>query len=75
MSSVDWLSQLLKMITVSGQLELRCAYGAPWRIALPQGAAHEIPYRVLLQGRAIFRNPQAQTTRELVGGDAVRAAG
>ena len=29
MSDVDWLSHLLQMITVTGQLEVRCAYGAP----------------------------------------------
>jgi AraC family transcriptional activator of mtrCDE len=29
MSEVDWLSHLLQIITVSGQLEVRCAYGAP----------------------------------------------
>ena len=71
MSKVDWLSQLLQMITVTGQLEVRCAYGAPWRIAWPQAAAHEIPYHVVLQGRAVIRNPKTDTTRELVGGDVV----
>jgi AraC family transcriptional activator of mtrCDE len=71
MSKVDWLSQLLRMITVTGQLEVRCAYGAPWRIAWPQAAAHEIPYHVVLQGRAIIKNPKTETTRELVGGDVV----
>lgn len=71
MSKVDWLSQLLRMITVTGQLEVRCAYGAPWRIAWPQAAAHEIPYHVVLQGRAIIENPRTEATRELVGGDIV----
>ena len=32
MSQVDWLSHLLQIITVTGQLEDRCAYGAPWRV-------------------------------------------
>jgi AraC family transcriptional activator of mtrCDE len=71
MSKVDWLSQLLKMITVTGQLEVRCAYGAPWRIAWPEAAAHEIPYHIVLQGRAIFKDPKSETSRELVGGDIV----
>jgi AraC family transcriptional activator of mtrCDE len=71
MSKVDWLSQLLRMIAVTGQLEVRCAYGAPWRIAWPQAAAHEIPYHVVLHGRAVIRNPKTETTRELVGGDIV----
>ncbi|WP_427308930.1 AraC family transcriptional regulator [Cupriavidus sp. H39] len=71
MSQVDWLSQLLQMITITGRLEVRCAYGAPWRVAWPQSAAHEIPYHVVLKGRAIIESPETQTTMELVGGDIV----
>lgn len=43
MPQVDWLSQLLKMITVTGRLEVRCNYGAPWRVAWAHAAPHEIP--------------------------------
>lgn len=71
MSEVDWLSQLLEMITVTGQLEVRCAYGAPWRVAWPQSAANEIPYHIVLEGRAIIKDPKTETARELVGGDIV----
>ncbi len=71
MSQVDWLSQLLQMITITGRLEVRCAYGAPWRVAWPQSAAHEIPYHVVLKGRAIIENPETETTMELVAGDIV----
>jgi AraC family transcriptional activator of mtrCDE len=71
MSQVDWLSQLLQMINVTGQLEVRCAYGAPWRVAWPQAAAHEIPYHVVLTGRAIIEDPDTHTARELVSGDIV----
>jgi AraC family transcriptional regulator, activator of mtrCDE len=71
MSQVDWLSHLLQMITITGQLEVRCAYGAPWRVAWPESAAHEIPYHVVLKGRAIIEEPQAKTAKELVGGDIV----
>jgi AraC family transcriptional activator of mtrCDE len=69
MSQVDWLSHLLQMITVTGQLEARSAYGAPWRVALAKSAAHEIPYHVVLKGRAIIEEPETGTARELVGGD------
>jgi AraC family transcriptional activator of mtrCDE len=69
MSQVDWLSHLLQMITVTGQLEARSAYGAPWRVALDKSAAHEIPYHVVLKGRAIIEEPETGTARELVGGD------
>jgi AraC family transcriptional activator of mtrCDE len=71
MSQVDWLSHLLQMITITGQLEVRCAYGAPWRVAWPWSAANEIPYHVVLKGRAIIEDPETRTTRELVGGDIV----
>jgi AraC family transcriptional activator of mtrCDE len=71
MSQVDWLSHLLQMITVTGQLEVRCTYGAPWRIAWPQSAAHEIPYHIVLKGRAIIEDPERGTATELVGGDIV----
>ena len=71
MSQVDWLSHLLQMITITGQLEVRCAYGAPWRVAWAESAAHEIPYHVVLKGRAIIEDPERETARELVGGDIV----
>lgn len=71
MSQVDWLSHLLKIITVTGQMEVRCAYGAPWRVAWDQSAAHEIPYHVVLKGRAVIEDPETGLTKELVGGDIV----
>ena len=71
MSQIDWLSQLLQMITVTGQLEVRCTYGAPWRVTWAQSAAHEIPYHVVLKGRAIIEDLERGTARELVGGDIV----
>jgi AraC family transcriptional regulator, activator of mtrCDE len=71
MSQVDWLSHLLQMITITGQLEVRCAYGAPWRVAWDQAAANEIPYHIVLRGRAIIEDLETKTTRQLVGGDIV----
>ena len=71
MTDVDWLSQLLQMITVTGQLEVRCVYGAPWRIERSQSALHEIPYHAVLKGRAIIENLESGATRELVAGDIV----
>jgi AraC family transcriptional activator of mtrCDE len=71
MSQVDWLSHLLQMITVTGQLEVRCTYGAPWRVSWAHSAAHEIPYHVVLKGRAIIEDRETRTARELVGGDIV----
>ncbi|RAZ84719.1 AraC family transcriptional regulator [Mesorhizobium hawassense] len=71
MSEVDWLSHLLQIITVTGQLEVRCAYGAPWRVAWSQAAANEIPYHVIVKGRAILEDPETRTARELLSGDIV----
>ena len=71
MSQIDWLSHLLQIVTVSGQLEVRCAYGAPWRVAWSEAAANEIPYHVIVRGRAVFEDPETRTARELVSGDVV----
>jgi AraC family transcriptional activator of mtrCDE len=59
------------MITVTGRLEVRCAYGAPWRVAWPQSGAQEIPYHIVLKGRAILKDAKTDTTMELEGGDVV----
>lgn len=71
MSQVDWLSHLLQIVTITGQLEVRCAYGAPWRVVWSQAAANEIPYHVIVKGRAIIEDPETRTARELVSGDIV----
>lgn len=71
MSQADWLSHLLQIITVTGQLEVRCAYGAPWRITWPKAAANEIPYHVIVRGHAILEDPDSRTVQELGGGDIV----
>ena len=71
MSEVDWLSHLLQIINVTGRLEVRCAYGAPWRVTWDQAAANEIPYHVIVKGRALLEDPETRTARELVAGDIV----
>ncbi|MBY3280309.1 cupin domain-containing protein [Rhizobium laguerreae] len=71
MSEVDWLSHLLQIVTVTGQLEVRCAYGVPWRLAWGRAVANEIPYHVIVKGRAIFEDLETRTARELVSGDIV----
>ena len=48
MSQVDWLSYLLKMIAITGRLEVRRAYGAPWRVALSPGASVRFHLRFLV---------------------------
>ncbi|HBP31773.1 MAG: AraC family transcriptional regulator [Advenella sp.] len=71
MSQIDWLSRLLQLITVTGQLDVRCVYSAPWRMNEAASAAYEIPYHVILHGRAIIEDPETETAQELVSGDIV----
>ncbi|MFM0572065.1 AraC family transcriptional regulator [Paraburkholderia caledonica] len=71
MSHVDWLSHILQMITITGRVDVRCIYGAPWRVAWPQSVIHEVPYHIVLNGRAIIEDPETHTARELVAGDIV----
>jgi AraC family transcriptional activator of mtrCDE len=71
MPQADWLSHLLRVVSVTGQLEVRCAYGAPWRVAWPRAEAHEIPYHVILAGRAVIEDPETKTAKELASGDVV----
>jgi AraC family transcriptional activator of mtrCDE len=66
---VDWLSRLFDMMPVHGRLDLRCAYGAPWRIAQGRAAAREIPYHVVLSGSAILEDPRGGPSQRLAAGD------
>ena len=57
------------MMAVTGRLDARCSYGAPWRLAWPKAAAYEIPYHVVLQGRAVLEDSETGAASELGGGD------
>ena len=56
---MDWLSRLFEMMPVRGRLDLRCSYGAPWRIDQGPGEAHEVPYHAVLAGSATLDDPAA----------------
>ena len=45
---LDWLSRLLQMMPVNGHLDIRCFYGAPWRIDTGPSPAGEIPYHAVV---------------------------
>jgi AraC family transcriptional regulator, activator of mtrCDE len=64
----DWLSRLLDMIQVSGHLDLRCFYGAPWRIDADDAQAGEMPYHVVVGLSAVLEGP-ASASRHLAAGD------
>ncbi|QPF87256.1 AraC family transcriptional regulator [Bradyrhizobium genosp. L] len=66
---MDWLSRLFEMIPVRGRLDLRCSYGAPWRIDQGPAAAGEIPYHAVLAGSAILDDPAGGRPLQLKAGD------
>jgi len=69
--TLDWLSRLLGMMTVRGQLELRCAYGAPWKVIYEDSEAGEMPYHIVLGGTAILETPGTGQPQHLGAGDIV----
>ncbi|HEY4365725.1 MAG TPA: AraC family transcriptional regulator [Steroidobacteraceae bacterium] len=66
---MDWLSQLLDLMPVQGHLDLRCFYGAPWRINQPPAEAGEIQYHIVLGGVAVLEDPKGGPAQRLVAGD------
>ena len=66
---MDWLSRLFEMMPVRGRLDLRCSYGAPWRIDQGPGEANEIPYHAVLAGSATLEDPAAGQPLQLKPGD------
>jgi AraC family transcriptional regulator, activator of mtrCDE len=69
--SLDWLSRLLEILPVHGQLELRCFYGAPWEVAWDASPDGEMPYHVIVGGAATLENPAGGAPRRLTPGDIV----
>ena len=66
---MDWLSRLFEMMPVRGRLDLRCSYGAPWRIDQGPGEANEIPYHAVLAGSAMLEDPAGGRLLLLKSGD------
>ncbi|WP_448100186.1 cupin domain-containing protein [Luteibacter jiangsuensis] len=69
-ADVDWLSRFLAVVSVSGRLEIRCAYRAPWIVNSEVSSSGEVPYHLLLRGTAWVEGPQGEAV-ELHAGDAV----
>ncbi|MGY2491846.1 cupin domain-containing protein [Cupriavidus sp. CP313] len=65
----DWLSRLLEIMTVTGQLDVRCAYGSPWRVVYEESELGEIPYHVVLNGSAVLEGPTGSSPIPLHAGD------
>lgn len=68
---IDWLSRLLHMVPVSGRVELRCLYGAPWQVVYDPSPPGEIPYHVVLAGSAIVEDYAGGPRQRLEAGDIV----
>jgi hypothetical protein len=66
---MDWLSRLFEMMPVRGRVDLRCSYGAPWRIEQGPGATNEIPYHAVLSGSATLEGPAGDRLLQLKAGD------
>jgi AraC family transcriptional regulator, activator of mtrCDE len=71
---MDWLSRLLDMTPVRGRLDLRCLYGAPWRIEQAQAESGEIPYHVVLAGSAVLEDLDGGPPQQLAPGDILLVA-
>jgi AraC-like DNA-binding protein len=67
--AMDWLSRLFEMMPVRGRLDLRCNYGAPWRIDQGPGEANEIPYHAVVAGSATLEDPAGGRPLQLKPGD------
>jgi AraC family transcriptional activator of mtrCDE len=66
---MDWLSNLLDIMRVRGRLEVRCLYGAPWRVNYAPSSAGEMPFHVIVAGTAILED--GKTRYPLHAGDIV----
>lgn len=66
---MDWLSRLFEMMPVRGRLDLRCSYGAPWRIDQGPGETNEIPYHAVVGGSAVLEDPAGGKPLRLQTGD------
>jgi len=64
---MDLLSRLLALMPVAGRLDVRCHFGAPWRLDNPGAGAREIPYHVLLRGEAVLEDPHGAPLRMTAG--------
>jgi AraC family transcriptional activator of mtrCDE len=76
---MDLLSRLLSLMSVSGRLDVRCHFGAPWALTESRAGVREIPYHVLMSGSAVIEDgngpPQALVAGDIVvfpGGSAHR---
>lgn len=68
-TSIDWLSRLLTLVPVSGHLDIRCLYNAPWEIREQASNRGEIPYHVIVEGSAMLEISKKERPQQLTAGD------
>jgi AraC family transcriptional activator of mtrCDE len=67
---MDLLSRFLSLMPVSGRVDIRCHFGAPWAIEEGPAGVREIPYHVLLSGHAVLEDGSGPP-EQLVAGDII----
>jgi AraC family transcriptional regulator, activator of mtrCDE len=72
---MDLLSRLLALMPVAGRLDVRCHFGAPWRIDNPAADTRAIPYHVLLRGVAVIEDEHGSPLQMRAGDIALFPAG
>jgi AraC family transcriptional regulator, activator of mtrCDE len=68
---MDWLSRFLEIIPISGHLDIRCLYAAPWRLEVEAARPGEIPYHIIISGAATLEGPDSGSQQLLTAGDIV----
>src|SRR3954465_2514638 len=68
---IDWLSRFLATLSVTGRLEIRCLYGAPWNVTYVDSPPGEMPYHLVIRGTAVLEPPPGGTPAMLTAGDIV----
>jgi AraC family transcriptional regulator, activator of mtrCDE len=66
---MDWLSRFLDIIPVSGHLDIRCLYAAPWRLTIDRSKPGEVPYHIVVEGAAMLEDPARGRPLLLTAGD------
>jgi AraC family transcriptional activator of mtrCDE len=67
---MDLLSRLLALVSVSGRIDARCNFKAPWAVEKTSVGGYQIPYHVLLSGHAVLEHGDGHR-EQLVAGDIV----
>jgi AraC family transcriptional activator of mtrCDE len=69
LTEVDWLSRLLEMIPVNGNVDYRCFLGAPWRLDNPSLDTGQMHYHIILGGSVVLEEPSSGPPQRLNAGD------